>query len=229
MTDSNVMAVEQLLNELYNKIIQADENGLFDAESTKNYFDSIQSKISNGLLALSCSTTHPNVDLLEARKQYASAYHDFNECVKNRGRRWRLTYKYALPSFIYLIASIFAIIWLPPYFADEYYGIPQWVFFLGVLGGVGQAMWFLWQQVSRNSYRKSWMPWTFVSPFLGGIFGLVVYLIYLGFVSATDSTSALGTSGPGPMVVTLLGGFSWNSTVSLIERQYNSIFGSNKK
>lgn len=208
-TESKLVKV--YLDELYNQVLQADENGLFSDTKTKPMFDSIRTKIFDAFSALEVTTTHKQVELLKAREVYFNAYHELSQAIELRGWQWRLLFKYAFPSFFYLIFLSLFIFWLSRRLPVAYFGIPTWVLLLGALGGLGQAIWYLWQQVSSNSYRKSWIPWAVSSPILGSIFGLILYLIYSGFISATSSASSQFATGPGPMLVTLVGGFSWRA------------------
>ena len=218
--------VKDLLDELYNRVLKSDENGLFQNDQT-GALQKIQGEIFAGLSALEVrECDNEEKEVLTARKHYFNAYHELSSVVRSKDRLWRFGNVYALPIFGYLIAAYFIDLLLALYLpSGTLLGVNIQVFLLGALGGITQGMWYLWQNVSKGEYRKAWIPWAMLTPLLGTSFGLIVYLIYAGFVSAASSASfSTVIGGPGPFVVTFLGGFFWRKTTELMQKFFDSIF-----
>ena len=128
-----------------------------------------------------------------------------------------------------------------PIFIDKYFvdaiGLQQAAIHAatwGCIGGVLRGMWYLKDRVGDRKYRKSWTIYFLSVPFLGGIFGAIIYLVIIAGSVALDVDTSPQTSGqtdveqPGqkfnlgnPLAVipfAALAGFNWEWAVILFKR-----------
>lgn len=82
----------------------------------------------------------------------------------------------------------------------------------GIIGGLFQDIWYLWRHVQARDYRQTWMIRYISAPFIGGIFGAIIYLII------TAGLVVLAKGGPRDLVViAAFGGFNWEWAMKRFE------------
>jgi membrane associated rhomboid family serine protease len=62
----------------------------------------------------------------------------------------------------------------------------------GVIGAVLRAMWFLKSKVDMRTYRNAYNIYFISVPFLGGILGTIIYLLFLGGLFALQGGTQSG-------------------------------------
>jgi len=141
----------------------------------------------------------------------------FRKAVQKAGR-YRLVYIWGLPHLFYLLVIFFVVVFFSfKYGEHSILNIPLWCLTLGALGGIAQALWWLWFQVDRSRVRYVWWAWFISAPYIGSIFGLIAYLAFFaGFIVSTGSNViAIDIF---PKLLTILAGYSWRWMTKLIER-----------
>ncbi len=145
------------VSDLQTALEGANENGLLKNDAAK--YKSIMDKIVSALNDLSATPPKTN----DARSTYSQALQEFNDYVNSAPMEWRFNYFYAWPALIYLIALFAAI--LISWGLDQtailnlnILWIPSYAFIWGALGGVVYGFWWLWQNVNKRKFRKSWYP-----------------------------------------------------------------------
>jgi hypothetical protein len=99
----------------------------------------------------------------------------------------------------------------------------------GVIGGILRGIWYLKENVDDRGLRNSWIVWFLSCPFLGGLFGAVIYFIIVaGLVSITlddvDFNNSLVI-----IAISVVAGFSWPAAIDMIKRVVNSFTGTEKE
>jgi hypothetical protein len=69
------------------------------------------------------------------------------------------------------------------------------VFFAGVLGALVHALRSLYWYVGHRKLVVSWVTMYFLLPLIGGILGVLVYLVFRGGLLQSDAASALNPIG----------------------------------
>jgi hypothetical protein len=162
-----------------------------EAESSLNgpddEFESIQEHLYNAREMLDKD------DLALAERRTSSALHEYDKILYMTTFWWRFSNIYAGPIWIYLVGFLVAVLSFYIYFIDRYFvnilGLEQaavhaatW----GCIGGILRGMWYLKDKVSDRKYRKTWTIYFLSVPFLGGIFGAIIYLVIFAGVVALD-------------------------------------------
>lgn len=209
------------------RLAAAEGNGLFTKErNTEEHKALLQSLevAAQGLdprpTAPDQKTPHP--DPAAAAKELHEFEKTFYEAQKNAGLWWRVNYSYALIPFLYL--TIFALLVFLLYhetyagFADitglSVRNASVW----GLIGGLAQGYYWLFQQVSDNTYRSQWVFWVLSLPVAGAIFGGLAFLLVVGGLVPLVSSGNATPNSFGVMVFAGWAGFSWMSFVGLLKK-----------
>jgi hypothetical protein len=225
-------------------------NGLFYKKLNRNYNDKLDRTDENG--SIDKKQSDPEVDgeklyeqIHEELRQAQDTlndgkYSDSMVCVArarisylkvlfSKSWKWRFVNMYAGPIWIYLTSFLLSVLAFYIYSFDniisktgiEHAAINAVTW--GCVGGILRGLWYLKDKVSEREYKNSW--WTFfVSvPFLGGIFGAIVYLIIIAGIWSLG----VGSTSQGPpdinrpaviIPITALAGFNWEWAVKLFRR-----------
>jgi hypothetical protein len=145
--------------------------------------------------------------------------------------RWRFVNLYAGPVWIYLATFLALVMAFYIYFVDEYFqnitGIDQAAIHAvtwGCLGSVLRGMWYLKDKVSEREYKNSWWIYFISTPFLGGIFGAIIYLVLIAGllslgVEQSSNEETLQINRPLVIVpIAALAGFNWEWAVNMFKR-----------
>jgi hypothetical protein len=157
----------------------ASDNGLFEKISNSDQlFEEIQDNIK-------LARTHLYGDNLTEAEYYTSrALRAYDKALYSSSVTWRLRNVYAFPIWIYLTGFLIAILVFyfvqadknlqPPIESTALYAT-TW----GAVGGILRGIWYLKDKVSDRKYRNSFQIYFLSVPFLGALFGALVYLIFL--------------------------------------------------
>ena len=126
--------------------------------------------------------------------------HNYSECTRDtslarlfylktlysKSWSWRFANLYAGPVWIYLATFLVLVMAFYIYFVDEYFqnatGVDQAAIHAvtwGCIGSILRGMWYLKDKVSEREYKNSWWIYFVSTPFLGGIFGAIIYLVMI--------------------------------------------------
>lgn len=140
-----------------------------------------------------------------------------------RGFRWRLFTLHQVHLSYHLVA-LFAVLYglfCAPDLATGFenarlWTIPVSVLVFGALGGVLRGLYWLYRKVQTRTFRPQLTMPELTSPWIGLLFGALVYLLMLAGVmtfgtGASGGTGGGGVSGVGPaqLAAAFLAGYSW--------------------
>jgi hypothetical protein len=178
------------------------DNGLFLIKQNANIYTQIREFLKSARISL-----HSN-DLPEAESQVSNAIQSYSEAVHSSSRWWRFSNAYAGYVWAYLIVFLSLILFfyigfvfsedsgtnpVAPYdilksgslsgVEDAAIHAVTW----GAIGGILRGLWFLKDKVGDHKYRKTWRIYFLSVPFLGAIFGAIVYFVVVVGLSAFGS------------------------------------------
>jgi hypothetical protein len=144
---------------------------------------------------------------------------------------WRFVNLYAGPIWIYMTVFLFLALAFYIYLIDKYFedihGVDQAAIHAvtwGCIGGILRGMWYLKDKVSEREYKNSWWIYFMSVPFLGGIFGAIVYLVIIaGLLSlgvGQSNNQGLPQIGRPLVIVPIaaLAGFNWEWSIRIFKR-----------
>jgi hypothetical protein len=171
----------------------------------------------------------------KAAGKYAEALHCSQWC-------WRATNIYAVHIWLYLLSFLGLLILFYYYGGIDYLieklntlstqddvqsyrnGIYSVVW--GIIGGIFRGIWYLKRRVNDRGFRNSWILWYLSSPIVGGILGVITYLLIVGGL-LTLSDSELNTENSLlVMAVAAIAGYNWPAATDMIRRVGDSVTGS---
>lgn len=88
----------------------------------------------------------------------------------------------------------------------------------GVVGGILQGMWKLWRHVALRDYSSAWFIWGISAPFLGGIFGAIMYFVISAGLLAVSGTSNSTPNTFAIVVVAGWAGYSWEWFIETFQK-----------
>jgi hypothetical protein len=93
----------------------------------------------------------------------------------------------------------------------------------GCIGGILRGIWYLKDKVSERRYKNSWWIFFLSVPFLGGIFGAIIYLILIAGllslgVGQGDSTLSEINRPVVVIPIAALVGFNWEWAITIFKR-----------
>jgi hypothetical protein len=169
--------------------------------------------------------------------------HNYSDCTRDtslarlfylktlysKSWRWRFVNLYAGPVWIYLATYLVLVMAFYIYFVDKYFqdttGVDQAAIHAvtwGCIGSVLRGMWYLKDKVSEREYKNSWWIYFVSTPFLGGIFGAIIYLVMIaGILSlgVEQGDNELQINRPLVIVpIAALAGFNWEWAVKMFRR-----------
>jgi hypothetical protein len=167
----------------------------------------------------------------ESRIHIASARMSYLKVLFSKSWKWRFVNIYAGPVWVYFAAFLGLVLAFYIYVDDLIYneleGVEKAAFYAvtwGCIGGILRGMWYLKDKVSEREYKNSWLIFFISVPFLGGIFGALLYLIMLAGILS------LGVGGNSPQGVPEIGrpaviipiaalaGFNWEWAIKIFRR-----------
>jgi hypothetical protein len=179
--------LQEEIDQLDSRINTASENGMFGPNQKDVPADSFN-KIQNYLKTARKFLFEGNI--ADADYDTSLALHEYNNALYSTQKSWRFSNIYAGYIWIYLVAFLVAI--LAFYWAkvdaevalfnvkiqnDALYAA-SW----GAVGGILRGLWFLKEKVSERKYSNAYRIYFFSVPFLGGLFGAIMYFALLAGV-----------------------------------------------
>jgi hypothetical protein len=175
------------------------DNGLFDKRSTKLFgkkqeedkkvraemdtvFETIQVNLYTARKSLD------NDDLPASEYYVAQALKAYDKALYTPSRIWRFSNVYAGPMWIYLIGFLLSVLAFyliqldtnilglnPPGVRIQEAALHATTW--GTVGAILRGLWFLKDKVSDRRYRNSFRIYLLSTPFLGGLFGAILYFL----------------------------------------------------
>jgi len=211
--------VERIKKKLLREINRLDilinnlvDNGLFDKQKEAfekkgiqpdEAFEEIQQHLKDARTRLY------DEDLPGAQYSTTKAQRSYDKALYIPSWRWRFSNVYGAPIWIYLIGFLGAVLAFYAYQLDQNFlklsgGIQVTALHAatwGTIGGLLRGLWFLKDKVSARQYKNSFRIYFLSVPFLGGLFGAMVYLVLVAglFVLApTQAPAILNQTASGP-------------------------------
>jgi len=225
--DEDIEIIRGNLDKLEEALVCADENGLFKNITNAPTYADIMGNMAASYKELENKTDPKEERVLQAWQKYRLAHHQFNQTMNSTSFWWRFKYSFGGPFIMYLAAllAFTFLVWFlfGPLLSDfKILWVPSWAYLWGLVGGILQGLWFLWQHVSDRRLRKAWFPWYLLLPFLGAILGALTYLVFFaGFIAATGGVQI--QSEYFVMLLSALAGFSTKWAVETLDRVTNLI------
>lgn len=194
------------------------ENGLFNKRQTDS------ANITTNLLLARESLTSSRAKVKHYIFMVMTIY---SNVLQFTSRKWKFLNLYAGDIWVYLI-GVFTIAFLIYYLnlnsglADTLNvpltGINAAVW--GVIGGVLRGLWRLWGPVNRGTYRKLWRIYFLNCPFLGGVFGSIMYVLILAGLLVLNQTPDLTGINQSFVIIgfATLAGYNWEWAVKRFDK-----------
>ena len=186
------------------------DNGLFDKKH-KRLFDKEDktSKLNEAFKAIQgnlyAARKHLYGGDLELSDYYASeALRSYDKALYTPSRLWRFSNVYGGPMWIYLIGFLVAVLafyWVqldtnilrlnPPGVRIQEAALHATTW--GTVGAILRGLWYLKDKVSDRRYRNSYRIYLLSVPFLGGLFGAILYFMLVAglFIIAPAQAPAI--------------------------------------
>jgi hypothetical protein len=183
-----------------------------------------------------------NLSIPKCQTKISLAAGKYYEALHCSQWSWRATNIYAAHIWVYLLSFLGAVILFYYYggvdfFIEklnildtqddlQYYRNGIYSVTWGIIGGIFRGIWFLKRRVDDREFRNSWTLWYLSSPIIGGILGVIIYLVLIGGL-ITLSTSELSIENSlVVMGVAAIVGYNWPAATDMIKRVGDSITGS---
>jgi hypothetical protein len=156
-----------------------------------------------------------NNNLEDSQSHLSHTIQLYSESLHSASRRWRFSNLYGGPIWIYLVGfliviSVFYILNWDHLLIEEdnapLSGVDDAAIHAvtwGAVGGLLRGLWFLKDKVGDRRYRKSWKIYFISVPFIGGIFGALVYFVVVAGLLAFNPNGAFSTDEPSRQQATM--------------------------
>lgn len=210
---------ESYIDRISNGIDIAAENGLFTNKTAE---------FSNLITNLSIARNHFQAnDITKTRFYLSTVVNQFSYVMNSMPLRWRFLHLYAGDIWIYLIGFLSMAFFI--YFSNidlilvSNLDIPPTgavAALFGIVGGVTRGLWKLWTRVNKMYFRKVWRIYFLSCPFLGGIFGSIMYLLIIGGLLAISDASEINSINEELVVIgfAIVAGYNWEWSVKRLEK-----------
>jgi hypothetical protein len=172
-------------------------------------------------------------DVDEAARQFQEVQIKHDLAVLARSSAWRVFHVYKLHIFLYQVVFLSVILYLgtgvvlviprpvPVYFSvpvpSAFFGVPVAAAAFGALGAILRSMWWFFSKLSRNQYYSRFLMAHLCAPWIGAIFGILVYLVVAGGLLALGGNDT-GIENPQvPYALALIAGFKWKAAIDLMQ------------
>jgi hypothetical protein len=180
------------INSIDNRTNAVADNGLFDRKGTQDSFEDIQSNLRSAREKLYAG------DLVNSEYYTSLALRLYDKALYSASRIWRFSNVYAGPMWIYMVGFLVAVL------AFYWYQLDMNVLKLhvtvqeaalhaatwGCVGGILRGLWYLKDKVSDRKYRNSFRIYFISVPFLGGLFGAILYFLVVAGLFIIAPTQA---------------------------------------
>lgn len=205
------LSKKKLLNEINRIDIWTSnlvDNGLFDnnkksfkkkgIDDPDTLFEEIQGNLRKA------RTDIDESDLSESEYHTSKALRSYDKALYASSSIWRFSNVYAAHMWIYLIGfllSVLAFYWIqldtnilglnPPGVRIQETALHATTW--GTVGAILRGLWFLKDKVSDRKYRNSFRIYLLSTPFLGGLFGAILYFMIVAglFIIAPAQAPAI--------------------------------------
>jgi hypothetical protein len=216
------------INRIDNWTNVAADNGLFDKQKKvgNGAFEDIQNKLKDARKYL-YSDDLSNADF------YASlALRAYDGALYSSSRIWRFSNMYAGHIWIYLIAflaGVLAFYWyqLDSNFLNLHVRIQEAALHAatwGAVGGILRGLWYLKDKVSDRRYRNSFRIYFLSVPFLGALFGAILYFVLISglfIIAPTQTPTILNQNATAPVAANQSNASTTTGTVNQAADQSN--------
>jgi hypothetical protein len=199
----------------------ADENGLFK-EQNEVSIETILESLRNARQKLQQSPP----DIGGSRYDLSIATNSYYKATQKAGWLWRFSNLHGANVLIYLLLMLSGVFFFYYFQADRFLvgtlnvdsiaiNATTW----GVIGGILRGISKLWFRVDGREFRNVWKVYFVSCPFLGGIFGAIVYLLLAAGIITVSSQPVEGVLNPFViMLFSAFSGFSWEWAVKQFTR-----------
>jgi hypothetical protein len=228
------------IERVHTRLSAASSNGLFALEKVSVSFKEVMQE-------LECARKCLKINYyLECENHICHATAKYSDAIntKNLGW-WRFKYIYAGHILIYLIGLLIGIFLFYNLFYFELVGNNETPKLLdniigkdysaaavhavvwGTIGSILREIWFLKAITADRRYTNSWRVYFIVGPFIGAIFGAMIFFLVVGGLivigDEANSGSPINQSGS-PInqliiiALALLAGFNWEWAIMILKR-----------
>ncbi len=231
ITDTSNTENTAIKNQLIKEIARFDkwtsagaDNGLFlYNQNNENLYGEIVEELKEARIS------HERNDYPEAQKQLSLALQKYSKAVHSTSWKWRFVNLNGGYLFIYFISllvvigSFYAFLGIkgfelvdqmaqPPFggVSESAIHAVTW----GMIGGTLRGMWYLKDKVGDRKFRNSWNLYFISVPFIGALFGAIIYLIIVAGLLAFNPQEAEVVPNNTPAI---------NQTVTTLEDRLNTL------
>lgn len=160
----------------------------------------------------------------EAETKQATALGHLHDALTKPKAYWRFVNIHAAPIWIYLLGVLVSLFVF--FYSDvdtiiqTKMGVSEDVVYVvawGVIGGILRALWKIKKSVGGQRHKRSFRIYYLSSPFLGGIFGAITYLLIIGGLVSINGTNSPASIIP-ILPIAAFAGFNWEWAVGLFNR-----------
>lgn len=160
-----------------------------------------------------------------ANEQLTKAEITLHEVIYKKSMWWRMINYHQLHILAYHLAILALLLnvgsgWLTEA-ADIFWTVPAAAFGLGALGSTLRGLYYLHLQVAKRIYRVGFLVSHLAAPWIGGLFGLFVFLLLEAGVLAMQGgpvpTQAPFSPSPLSYALAFLAGFKWEWLLNRLE------------
>jgi hypothetical protein len=233
--EKNIAINRDDIDNLEETIVIADENGLFKNPNCPVKISDILVNLGGATQEFDDYQNSPEKRFIQGWQKYRVAYNQLNDALNSASLGWRLSYLYGAPFIVYFVVILSGVFlawyfFYPVILNSMVLWVASYAFLWGMVGGVLQGLWFLWQHVSDRQIRKVWIPWYVSLPLVGALLGALMYLAVIAGFMATTGNNPIQTTGNNPsqsesfiMLLCALAGFSSKWAVETLDRITNLI------
>jgi hypothetical protein len=217
------------INRIDNWTNVAADNGLFDKQKkvAAGTFEDIQNKLKEARKYLYSD------DLSDADYYASLALRAYDGALYSSSRVWRFSNMYAGHIWIYLIAFLAAVLafyWyqLDSDFLNLHVRIQEAALHAatwGAVGGILRGLWYLKDKVSDRRYRNSLRIYFLSVPFLGGLFGAVLYFVLISglfIIAPAQAPNLLNQNGTASVAANQSNASTTTGTINQAANQSNA-------
>lgn len=216
--ENRLKEVRNQINKVDSKVNVAAGNGLFKNQ-TKVTFESIQDELHHARIAID------DRNISEAETQLSLGNSKFYEALHEADEIWRFSNLYAGHIWIYLIGFLVGIFFF--YYLevdkvlsskDNFELMAIYAGTWGCIGGILRGFWKLKDKVDLRLYQNSWIIYFLSTPFLGGIFGVIIYFIIIGGLVSVSQQQFRVDNIFVILPFSALAGYNWEWAIDLFKK-----------
>jgi len=212
--------IEKFIDNTEIKLLTAISNGLFNQKNVGG--ESAWMKIEDTLREAREFLKQDN--LVDAETKQATALAHIHDALSKPTSGWRFVNVYAAPIWIYLLGVLVSLFL---FFYSDFdntietkLGITEDMVFVvswGIIGGILNSLWRLKESVGGQMNKRSFGIYYLSSPFIGGIFGAITYLVIIGGLISINGT--ISPSSIIPIIpIAAFAGYNWEWAVGLFNK-----------